>query len=358
MASRVSRMEVGVTGSILLPLEDKSGGRMNEKVNFRSLTLAFGLSLLFLILPSSTVSQTKPEKRESATVIYEALSASNALLWLARDQGLDEKYRLDVHVVHGRGATPVQALVSGSVEFGAFGGPSTIAANLRGSDLVFVAAKPNYMVMSIWTRKDSPIKFLTDLRGKTIGVSLPGSSTHTIARLSLRKIALTDKEVKFVHHGTLPEIFVSLDKGLVDAGVASAPRPGFQELADLSAEKIPFLQGAIEVQRRFLQSRRQLVLNFLKAYVESIKVAKEKPELALASIVKNLKVKPEVAREAYRSFARVWEEVPYVRSDSVQAILDMHPKEVVKDIRPERFIDNSLIKELEQSGFIKELYKQ
>jgi hypothetical protein len=35
----------------------------------------------------------------------------------------------------------------------------------------------------------------------------------------------------------------------------------------------------------------------------------------------------------------------------------MQPKEVVRDIRPERFIDNSVIKELEESGFFKELYK-
>ena len=316
--------------------------------------------LLFLLFPVIADSQTTPgsEKKVSVKVIYEALSASNALIWLGADEGLYEKYGLDVHIVHGRGATPILALVSGSVEFGAFGGPSTIAANLRGSDLVFVAAKPNYVVMSIWTRKDSLLKSLADLRAKTIGVSLPGSSTHTIARLSLRKAGLTDKDVKFVHHGTLPEIFVSLGNGLVEAGVASAPRPGFQELADLSAEKIPFLQGAIEVQRGFLQSRRQVTLNFLKAYVESIKVAKEKPELALASIVKHLRVKPEVAREAYRSFAKVWEEVPYVRSDSVQAILDMQPKEAVRDIRGERFIDNSLIKELEESGFIAGLYRK
>lgn len=162
--------------------------------------------------------------------------------------------------------------------------------------------------------------------------------------------------MKFVFHGTLPDIFVSLGNDWVDAGVASAPRPGFHEVADLSIERIPFLQGAIQVQRGFLQSRRPVVLDFLKAYVESIKVAKEKPDLAVGSIVKHLRMKPDAARTAYRSFANVWEEVPYIRSESVQAILDLHPRDAVKNITPDKFIDNSPIKELEDSGFIKQLY--
>src|SRR5918999_256279 len=77
------------------------------------------------------------------------------------------------------------------------------AAKLGGSDLVFVAAQSNYVVLSMWTKKDSSIKALADLAGKTIGVSAPGSATHTIARLSLRKAGVADKDVKFVHHGAL-----------------------------------------------------------------------------------------------------------------------------------------------------------
>jgi hypothetical protein len=43
--------------------------------------------------------------------------------------------------------------------------------------------------------------------------------------------------------------------------------------------------------------------------------------------MKHLRIPQDVARGAYRSFANVWEAVPYVRTDSVQAILDFLPKE-------------------------------
>ncbi len=126
---------------------------------------------------------------------------------------------------------------------------------------------------------------------------------------------------------------------MVDAAVASDPRPGFRELADLSTLKIPFLQGAIEVKRAFLLDHRQTALSFLKGYVEGIQRATERPELAVAAIVKRLKIAPEAARAAYPSHARVWEEVPYVRRESVQA-------------------DNTLLKGLEDSGFVRGLYRK
>jgi ABC-type nitrate/sulfonate/bicarbonate transport system substrate-binding protein len=302
--------------------------------------------------------QTAGAKKIPIKIIYSALTASNAPVWIAGDQGLYDKYGLDVQIVHGRGASPIQALAGGTVELGHFAGASVIAANLAGSDLAFVAAQSNYVVLSMWTKKDSPVKSLADLAGKNIGVSAPGSATHTIARIALRKIGVAEKDVKFIHHGALPDIFVSLDKGLVDVGIASAPRPGLRELVDLATQKIPFLQGAIIVNRSYLLRERPLVLNFVKAFVEGMKVVREKPDVVVASLVKHLRIPPDVARGAYRSFVNVWEEVPYVRAESVQAILDFLPKEQVKDISAEKYVDNSLMKELETSGFIKNLYRK
>ena len=104
------------------------------------------ITVALFFLPATALCQSAA--RTSVSLIYEAIAATNATLWLAEDARLFEKYGLDAKVVHARGAVPVQALVSGSVEFGAFSGSSTIAAVLAGSDIVFVAAKGNFAVMS------------------------------------------------------------------------------------------------------------------------------------------------------------------------------------------------------------------
>jgi ABC-type nitrate/sulfonate/bicarbonate transport system substrate-binding protein len=326
-------------------------------MRYRKMTII--ILLIILSVPAVAFGQGGgTEKKTSVSLIYEAIAATNATLWLAEDARLFEKHGLDVKVVHARGAIPVQAVVSGSVEFGAFSGSSTVAANLAGSDMVFVAAKGNFAVMSFWVRKDSPVKTLTDLKGKTIGVTRAGSATHTIARLALKTAGLAEKDVKYLHHPGLPESFISLDKGLVDASMGSPPRPGFKELVDLSALRIPFLQGAIEVQRSFLQNRRDTVLNLLKGYVETIKLAKEKPELAIAAIAKRMRVTVETVRPVYAPHANVLEEVPYVRRDSVQAILDLTPKEQLKGISYEKLVDNTLLQQLEDSGFVKSLSRK
>jgi ABC-type nitrate/sulfonate/bicarbonate transport system substrate-binding protein len=142
------------------------------------------------------------------------------------------------------------------------------------------------------------------------------------------------------------------------SGLASPPRPGFRELVDISELKIPFLQGAIEVQRKFLETRRETALTFLKAYVESIKLAKENPELAIRAIAKRLRVPPETVRTSYQPHANVLEEIPYVRRDPVQTIFDLYPKETVRDITFEKFVDNSLLQQLEDTGFVKNLYRR
>lgn len=75
----------------------------------------------------------------------------------------------------------------------------------------------------------------------------------------------------------------------------------------------------------------------------------------------NLGIKdPEGLERAYRDYSSVFPEVPYPTPEGVKTLLDdlapRNPKAAAAD--PRAFVDLSLVKELESSGFIKQLYKK
>ncbi|HLN87622.1 MAG TPA: hypothetical protein VK200_14195 [Candidatus Limnocylindrales bacterium] len=63
-----------------------------------------------------------------------------------------------------------------------------------------------------------------------------------------------------------------------------------------------------------------------------------------------------VIDEAYQTFKGLFPRVPYFSEDTIRAMFCVadHPKAVSAD--PKDFFDNRFIKELEDSGIIKELY--
>jgi NitT/TauT family transport system substrate-binding protein len=317
------------------------------------------LAISALTFPASTpTSEAQAQNLRQVHVIYSAFTASHVPFWLADDYGLYQKYGLDLKLVHGRGNIPVQAMVSRSTDFGAFGGSHVVNANLNGANLVAVAANSNIVVTALWTRSDSGLRKPEDLKGRAIGVSVPGGSTYNMARIALRRFGLSEQNVKFVSHPSIREGFLSLQKGLVDAAFGSAPPgPGFRLLADLAEAEIPFLLDSIVARKSSLQTDRQTIASFLKAYIEGVKLAKDNRQLAIASIVKKLKVNAEVADLGYRNYVNVWPERPYVQAESIQAILDFHPHLSAKDAQPGDFIDNSIVRNLDESGFLASVYR-
>ena len=65
-----------------------------------------------------------------------------------------------------------------------------------------------------------------------------------------------------------------------------------------------------------------------------------------------------VIDEAYETFRGIFPKVPYFTEDNIRAVLSVadHPKAAAAD--PKDFFDNRFIKELEDTGFVRELYGQ
>ena len=99
------------------------------------------------------------------------------------------------------------------------------------------------------------------------------------------------------------------------------------------------------------------IKSFFRAYIASVKVSNEDPETSKRALARFLASKDAaVIEEAYQTFRGIFPKVPYVTEDNLRAVLSVadHPKAAIAD--PKEFFDNRFLKELEESGFIQELY--
>ena len=62
--------------------------------------------------------------------------------------------------------------------------------------------------------------------------------------------------------------------------------------------------------------------------------------------------------EAYQTFRGIFPRVPYVTEDYIKSVIAVTDNPKAASADPKDFFDNHFIKEIEDSGFIKELYGQ
>lgn len=293
---------------------------------------------------------------------YPQPSGAMLPIWVMADARIDQKYGVDLQNIYiSGGARLTQTMVAGDVDMASTGG-AVVNAVLSGADLVCIAVSVPTYEFSLYARND--VKDLSSLKGKVIGVMTKGaSSDHAAVALLRRSNMQPGKDVKFLYLGGVREVLAALERGIISAGVLSSPttlaarRLGYQELVNIADLKLPYIHSGVVTRRALIRQQPDHVRAFMKAYMASIKATNESPELAKHALARFLATNDQgVLDEGYQSFRGVFPKVPYVTEDLIRAMLAVsdHPKAANAD--PKEFFDNHFIKELEDSGFVRELY--
>ena len=292
---------------------------------------------------------------------YAAISGAFAPIWIAQEKGLFAKYGVSVDLKYILPATATQALIARSLDICNPGG-ELIEAGLTGHDVVFMLGVLNRAVFSLYSKPD--IKSFGDLKGRIIGVTQPGSTTDFVARILVRQSGMTPgKDVRVMHLDGIPAIMTALTQGNIDAGVISAPttvrarKAGLKELVNIAEKNIPLIHVAFASTRQYMKENPDRVRKFLQAYLEGLKIARTDGEQAKQAIGKYTKLSDnDDLEETYKTFLPVWDKVPYVSAAGVQTLLDFANQPGAKTAKPEQFMDNTFLTELDKSGFIDKLY--
>ena len=138
------------------------------------------------------------------------------------DQFVPSGYKVEVTPFE----TPTEcknAVVTKSVDFGAFGIAAAILGAAAGEPVVVIASTCN-RGMAIIAKKDSGITSIKDLKGKRVAV-FPGTTQEVFFLERLRMEGMTIKDVEPVRV-SFSEMHISLARGDIDAYVGAEPGPG------------------------------------------------------------------------------------------------------------------------------------
>jgi NitT/TauT family transport system substrate-binding protein len=210
------------------------------------------------------------------------------------------------------------------------------------------------------------INSLQDLRGKIIGVSGLGGSTDFATRVALREAGLVpDKDVMIRGVGGVPETVAALRAKLVHAGTLSPPssfvaqKAGFKMLFDMTSLGVDYVSSGLGVKKTWLVANRLEAKQFVMAMIEGAKILSTDEEFSLRVLAKHTRISDrEVLQQSYRYIKPYFLKAPYPSTRAIKDTLDALAKDLpkAKDADPRDFVDLSIVKEIEASGFIASVY--
>lgn len=297
---------------------------------------------------------------------YSSISGAYTPIWVAHDAGYFAKEGLqDDIILIPSGTQLAQVTVAGEIDIGSLNGSSAIAAALQGADLKIIGNSGNKMVFSLYVRPE--IKSVEHLRGKKIGITRFGSAPDISVRYALRKYNINpDKDLTLMQLGFMATVAAGLQGGSIEGGVVSPPtqfaveKAGFKELISITDMNFAFPNPALVAVGSIIKNRPEVITRFMRAYVRGMHRARTDPQFTLKSMAKYTKIQDAaVLQKAYEFYmSKVLEKAPYINMTGVQNVLDDLVKTVpaAKNAKPEQFVDNRFLDNLEKSGLMKELY--
>jgi NitT/TauT family transport system substrate-binding protein len=302
---------------------------------------------------------------QKLVIAWTAVSAFNSPFWIMSDAGFYKEEGLDVDTIY-IASSPIaaKATLAGEIVISAQNSQVIADSGLQGADLVAIGAAVNIVPFYVMTVPE--INRVSDLKGKTIGVSRFGAATDFGMRMFLAKHGLAaHRDVAFIQIGGMPEIAAALSKKIIAAAPMSYPmvyvaeQGGAKVLANLAKDEIPFVHLTLTTTKRFLKDKRPQAKAFLRAYGKAMHFLYNRQAESLAIFAKYTKIKDQKMLEGSLKYGyEFMEKVPFVKRAGFQVTLDEigRTNSKAKQARPEQFFDNSIVQELVDEGFFAKLW--
>jgi NitT/TauT family transport system substrate-binding protein len=298
--------------------------------------------------------------------VQSARVMSQSMPWIAQETGLFNKYNLEFPLVYvGTSPLATAAMLGGDAQVMIDGGVGVVRTNVGGNgDLVFIAGIKNHLTQSILAKPE--IKRLEDLRGKKVGVTRIGATTHYFAVQAFKRRNMeAGRDYQMIQTGGAPEMLAALLSGAIDAGTMSSPwdaraiSQGYHFVVYGPDLKIAQVAVSFITRRSFIAQNSPLLARFMRAMAEAAKVLHTDKEIVFKVLSKYLRIEDrKVLDQAYNAEIKALEPRMELRLEAVQAILDdvaqVDPR--AKKFKPQDLYDRRYLDEMEKSGFLDKLW--
>lgn len=319
-----------------------------------------GLFLLSLILPDASLAADRLLGVHSARVM------SQSMPWIAEEAGLFRNHNLEFPLVYiGSSPLATAAMLGGDAHVMIDGGLGTTRAFVQGNtDLVFIGGIKNTLTQSILAKPE--IKSLEDLRGKKVGVTRMGSTTHYFAVQAFRRKGMeAGRDYTVIQTGGAPEMHAALVSGAIDAGTMTAPwniraiSQGFHYVVYGPDLRIPQVATSFITRRSLIARQSQTLARFMRAMAQAAKILHTDRDFTYKVLAKQLQVQDrKILDAAYNDEIKVLEPRLELKMEALQAIFDdvaqVDPR--AKRVRSQDVVDLRYIEEMEKSGFFAQLW--
>ncbi len=274
----------------------------------------------------------------------------NPVSIILKNQGLLEKeFEMDgtkIRWVQTLGSNKaLEFLNASSIDFGSTAGSAALVAKINGNPIksIYVYSRPEWTALV--TRKDTNIKTVADLKGKSVAVTR-GTDPHIFLVRALADAKLTDKDVRFVllQH---PDGRTALIRGDVDAWAGLDP---MMAAAEIDEGAVLFYRkpeantwGILNVREEFAKEHPDAVARVLKVYEQARKWSLANPKEVTKALAAAAKIPENVAEKQLKERTELTHSAigkPQYDSILAAGLALQNAGVVAKDVDVKKTLDN------------------
>lgn len=294
---------------------------------------------------------------------------------VAREEGIFDKYLIDIklyltpHAAEkggGDGMLPNPEYVMNPETdrlLSTGGGVGQVMRRVRdGGDRVILATTGSGFNYWLYARPE--IESLEGLKGKKISAtgmtSCTGAVVHIIARRMGWEVGKDLILVRNHEHRVDKMVAGDYDAVIItELPQIYAESLGLEPLVDLRDWELPFVCSGISASKAWLEdgNNRETAKRFIMATVEAIALMKQEPAVVRRALDKWYGVRdPETLEKMYQT-VEILPRKPYPSVEGIKLIMETYGGPAMEGFSVEDFYDDSLMREIDESGFIDALYE-